>query len=267
MSARRFAGLAAAVPLSFGVAAAAASGGGQEIAGYGMSLTLPPGWVGHVLPGEINSIAPSGAILQLDEAVVSPQRYVRLPQQVNTGTTRLFITSGGRKFFLYVHTTSANLAAMNRVLQSVRIAPWSAPLAAPHFRGARGWQAGHSGSSPAARADVSAWASTVAYANSPVDLPPEATLARIGARGVIVWVGLVRPRANHPFPVRKDPLDLKQAFCTRAWEGAIPGVMQCTLWSHMPGRFEISIYVYLRNQDRLPAAQAELRRLVLPTWP
>lgn len=97
--------------------------------------------------------------------------------------------------------------------------------------------------------------------------PPDATRARAGARGVVAWVGLVRPRRTHPFPVRKDPLDLRQAFCTRAWEGAIPGVTQCTLWSHIPGRFEISVYVYLRERSRLGAAQAELRRLVPPKWP
>jgi hypothetical protein len=34
---------------------------------------------------------------------------------------------------------------------------------------------------------------TVAYVNSPIDLPPEATFAHAGAGGVVVWVGLVRP--------------------------------------------------------------------------
>ena len=43
--------------------------------------------------------------------------------------------------------------------------------------------------------------------------------------------------------------------------------MQCTLWSHLPGRFETSVYVYVKERSRLEAAQAELRRLVLPTWP
>jgi hypothetical protein len=266
MRTRLLAPLAAAA-LLVGTLAAVASGSGREIRGYGMSLALPPGWVGHVLPGEITAIARSGTVLQLDEAVVQPQRYVPLPRHVHPGTTRLFVSSAGRKFFLYVHTTAANLAATNHALASVRIQPWSAPLAPPRFRNAPGWQVGHSSPAPAARAYVSAWASTVAYENSPVDLPPDATLARTGRAGIVAWVGLARPRSSHPFPVRRDPLDLKQAFCTRAWEGAIPGVMQCTLWSHVPGRFEISVYVYLRNRDRLPAAQAELRRLVLPRWP
>jgi hypothetical protein len=255
-----------AVATALAVAGAAASAG-VRVHGFGLALTPPPGWVGHVLPGEIDAIAPEGAVVQVDEAVVSPQRYVRLPTRVRAGTTRLFVESGGRKFFLYVHTTAANVAATNGVLRSIRIRPWTAPLAPPRSRRAPGWQAGHSGPAPTARASVSGWASTVAYANGPVDLPPDATLARAGPRGVVVWVGLVRPRRARAFPVRKDPLDLKHAFCTRAWEGAIPGVMQCTLGSHVPGRFEISVYVYLRQRSRLPAAQAELRRLVLPRWP
>ena len=259
--------LAGAIAATSAFAGASTAASGRGVHGYGLSLTLPSGWIGHVLPGEIVAIAHSGAVVQLDEEFVSPQRYVRLPQRVRSGTTRLFVATGGRKFFLYVHTTAANLVAANQVLSSVRAVPWSAPLAPPRFRAVSGWQAGHSGPAPAAWASVSAWASTVAYANSPVDLPPEATLARAGRRGVVVWVGLVRPRRTHPFPVRKDPLDLKQALCTRSWEGAIPGVMQCTLWSHVPGRFEISVYVYLREQSRLGAAQAELRRLELPKWP
>lgn len=249
------------------LAGASVAANGRGVHGFGLSVTLPPGWVGHVLPGEVFAIARSGASIQLDEAVASPQRYVRLPQRVHTGTTRLFVEAGRRKFFLFVHSTTANLAATNAVLASVRIRPWSAPLAPPHFLRAPGWQVGHSGPAPATRANVSGWASTVPYANSPVDLPPDATLARPGTRGVVVWVGLVQPRRSHPFPVRKDPLDLKQAFCTRAWEGEIPGVMQCTLSSHMPNRFEISVYVYVRERSQLAAAQAELRRLVLPKWP
>jgi hypothetical protein len=56
--------------------------------------------------------------------------------------------------------------------------------------------------------------------------------------------------------VRKDPLDFKQAFRMRTWEGAILGVTQCTLWSHMRGRVENSIYVYLRSRDRKAGARA-----------
>ena len=187
--------LSAAVATMAALLVPAASGGAQarSVHGYGLSLALPSGWVGHVLPGEINAIAPEGAIVQLDEAVVSPQRYVRLPNHVRAGTTRLFVVVGGRSFFLYVHTTTPRLAETDRVIASVRATPWSAPLAAPRFRSSRGWQVGHSGPHPRRSAYVSAWASTVAYQNSPVDLPPEATLARAGARGVVVWVGLVRP--------------------------------------------------------------------------
>ena len=174
-------------------------------------MSYPLGWVGHVLPGEIAAIARSGAVLQLYEAVVQPQRYVPLPRHVHPGTTRFFVASGGRKFFLYVHTTVANLAATNHALASVRIRPWSAPLAPPRFRDTPGWQVGHSSPAPAARAYVSAWASTFAYDNSPVDLAPDATLAHVGTRGIVAWVGLVRPRRSHPFPVRNDALDLRRS--------------------------------------------------------
>jgi hypothetical protein len=128
-----------------------------------------------------------------------------------------------------------------------------------------GWQVGHGGPQPRPpHGYLSVWASTVAYQNSPFDLPPDATLARAGAGAVVVWVGLQPPRRRNPFPVRNNPLDLRKAFCTRAWEGSLPGVTQCTLWSHVLDRFEISVYVYLRQRARLQAAQHELRRLVLP---
>lgn len=247
--------------------ATSASAETRTLHGYGLSLTPPPGWVAHVLPGEVDAIASQGAVVQLDESIVSPQRYVRLPQHVSAGTTRLFVEAGGRRFFLYVHTTAAQRAATNLALASVRVTPWSAPLAPPHFSSSRGWQVGRSGPTPRSYASVSAWASTAPYENSPVDLPPEATLVRDGTHGIVVWVGLSRPRRTGPFPVRSDPLDLKQADCTRSWEGAIPGVMQCTLWSQVPGRWQISVYIYLKHRNQLPAAQAELRRLVLPRWP
>lgn len=250
--------------------AGTALGGGSPhaVRGYGLSVIPPPGWVGHVLPGEITAIAPQGAVVQLDEAAVSPQRYVRLPKHVRAGTTRMFVRAGGRAFFLYVHSTAARLAETNRALASVRVTPWSAPLAPPRFASSPGWQVGHSGPTPnSAQAQASAWASTVAYENSPVDLPPDATLAYAGSGGIVVWVGLSRPRRTNPFPTRLDPLDLRQALCTHSWEGAIPGVIQCTLGSQVPGRYQISIYVYLRERSRLGAAQAELRRLALPAWP
>jgi hypothetical protein len=248
--------------------AASAGAGGRSVHGYGLSLRLPSGWGGSVDPGEIAAVAPSGADLQLYEAVVSPPRYVRLPRRVRAGTTRLFVEAGGSTFFLYVHTTRQRLAETDRVLASVRVSPWTAPLAAPRFRIAPGWQVGHSGPQPAMpRGYVSAWASTAAYRDGPIDLPPEGTLARAGRGAVVVWVGLTRPRRTNPPPVRRDPLDLERAFCTFGWEGGIPGVMQCTLASLVPGRYEVDVYVYVRQRSRLTAAQAELRRLVLPAWP
>jgi hypothetical protein len=256
------------VTAALALVGASASAGARGVHCYGFSLRLPQGWGGQVLPGEIDAIAAQGAFVQLDEALVSPQRYVPLPRHVRAGTTRLFVEAGGRKFFLSVHTTAARLAETNQVLASVRAKPWSAPFAAPRFTSSPGWQVGRSGPQPSRpRGYVSAWASTVAYQNSPIDLPPEATLARAGARGVVVWVGLSRPRRTNPPPVRRDPLDLTHPFCTFAWEGGIPGVMQCTLWSQLPGRYDIDVYVYLRERSRLVAAQRELRRLVLPTWP
>jgi hypothetical protein len=252
-------------PASRAISAGAAA---RSVHGYGLSLTLAPGWLGNVSPGQIAAIAPSGALIQLDEAFVSPPRYVRLPRRVRPGTTRLYVEAGGRKLFLWIHTTAARLAETNRVLASIHAAPWSAPLAAPRFRSSPGWQVGRSGpQSRPPRGYVSAWASTVAYENGPFDLPPVDTLAHGGARAVVVWVGLEPPPRRSPFPVRRDPLDLRQAFCTRGWEGAVLRLMQCTLWSQVPGKYQVDVYVYLQARSRLAAAQAELRRLVLPRWP
>lgn len=254
---RRTFGLRAALVLTLAAGVVAAGSQTRTLHGYGLSLTLASGWRGSVTPGEIAAIAPSGAVLQLDEAFVSPQRYVRLPNRVRPGTTRLYVETGGRKLFLWVHTTAARLAETNRVLASVRAAPWTAPLAAPRFRSSPGWQAGRSGPQPSPpRWYVSAWASTIPYENGPMDLPPDDTLAHAGARDVVVWVGLHRPRRRNPFPVRRDPLDLQQATCTASWEGGIPGVTQCTLWSQVPGLYEVDVYVYLRDRTRLAAASA-----------
>jgi len=259
--------------LTVGVVAAGAfagtSGGANPgiLQGYGLGLTLQPGWSGGVLPGEIYAVARSGALVQLDEAVVSPQRYAQLPQQIRAGTTRSFVAAGGRKFFLFVHTTVAHLAETNRVLRSVRVSQWSAPLAAPRFEGSRGWQVGRSGPRPLDHASASAWASTVAYRNGPSDLPPDATVSHIGAQGAVVYVWVTRPGGEATAAVRKDPLDLKAALCTRQWEGEVPGVTQCILLSRVPRQYDVAVYVYVRERSRLPSVQAELRRLVLPAWP
>lgn len=235
--------------------------------GYGLGLSLQPGWSGGVLPGEIYAVARSGALVQLDEAVVSPQLYSRLPRDIRVGTSRFYVQAGGRKFFLYVHSTAALLAETDRVLRSVRVTPWSAPLAAPRFRSSPGWQVGRSGPKPLDHASVSAWASTVPYENSPVDLPPDATVSHIGARGAVVYVWVTRPGGEATAAVRKDPLDLEAAHCTRQWEGQVPGVMLCTLLSRIPRRYDVAVSIFVRERSRLPAVQAELLRLVLLAWP
>ena len=63
---------AAATAAALLVLAASASAQLRSVHGYGLSLAPRSGWVGHVLPGEINAIASEGAIVQLGEAEPFP---------------------------------------------------------------------------------------------------------------------------------------------------------------------------------------------------
>lgn len=162
---------------------------------------------------------------------------------------------------------------MIEFLAALALAPWSHPLA---FRPLPGWQTGRSGNThsvyvaPLRRVATSqestAWiAGNVRYRDHATADPPNKTLARFPANGVIVWAVIFNPAPRAQKTIR---LDLGQAKRFDCCEAAYVAGGEYELAGSGPGRFYsviVRVYFGSRPTNALrAAAQRALGQLELP---
>lgn len=171
---------------------------------------------------------------------------------------------------------SALVVATGALVPHVRDAPatpWANPLS---FRPVAGWQTGASGNTRSAYTargphatvplESTAWiARNVRYADEATADPPNKTLGRLPARGIIVWAVIYAP-ASGGRPVQ---LDLRRARHLECCDGRVRvegGTLE--LAGYGPRRaYSMIIRVYFGSRptrSALAAAQGALNHLQLP---
>jgi hypothetical protein len=189
----------------------------------------------------------------------------------------------GRSFALFAETgaaqpTAAGLAGLNLLVRSLEVEPgdfYPGTVAPARFPAEPGW---HLLTSPrisvGPETSATSIAATVPYGDALDAFPPHRTLERLPASGVIIYVTLVADNRNPPLApdhggVRRVHLQAPRSGCG-SFEG-IPDLATCPLHVVVAHRYVIEgwvIYGRARpTHSQQALAQAELSRLLLPTWP
>jgi hypothetical protein len=175
------------------------------------------------------------------------------------------------------------LESLNALLATFRVEAGSVQygFVEPAFFASRpGWLRGSSGRVES-RVDgdwVTSWASTIPYADDWNALPPQRTLERLPANGIVIWVGLERNSRFPPsttsdseFPPLMPPFRIGQFERQDGWEGQIAGKPQYVLWGKVKGQYHIDLRVYFGRREPGAAAIGEANAMLglirLPEWP
>jgi hypothetical protein len=256
----------------------------NTVHGYGMSITVPPGWHGRITHGLVR-VSGAGLRFEIRESTPGrrPNPFFRrrtVPtlhaRDFRSAEHHLGFTLSGRQFavlpFPAPGPAPATLRTVNTILRSFTVRRghfYGGPLAPARFPTQPGWFAGERGGTLLAEGgQTETWAATVPYRDPPLQIPPHRTLRRLPAGGIIIWVMLSRDSA-----VRLEPLNslrISRRLITSSFEGLPRGI---GLYRADVRRrpYDISVWVFFKGvhpaSSVIARAQAELDRLRLPTWP
>jgi N-acetylneuraminic acid mutarotase len=264
------------------------------------TATLPPerGWLSTELG---RSLRPGDLGVLLFEAErgfgvpIEPSVYLRGPARPFTARefahtsrqrfARRNFTVGGRFFDLFVEARDrapgpralGRLNALVRSLEIERGDHYPGTVEAARFPPAWGWSTRTRGAVPFRPVTVSVTVSaTIAYRDPHNALPPRRTLEALPPDGIAIRVTLVADNRQIPVASRDDrelarrPYRLADGSCG-AFKGFPESVRACVLRALVPRQYRVEIWVlYGRASPTRPQrarAQAQLDRLVLPSWP
>jgi hypothetical protein len=272
----------------------------ERLHGYGISMSLPPGWNGRVTRGELDaasadSLGPDDIRLRLLEHAtnggfvarrvpisLTPAEFV--PPVGESDPNIPAMTGGsfvdqGRYFVLWVDAGSFPPSAeaveqANAALATLTVEPgdfYPGTVEPATFGPVDGWHTGTSGSTDA-RPDgqqTFTWASTVPYRDEPFQFAPHKTLAALPPDGIAIDVQLFGPddRAAGVVP----PFRVGQAEEPGSFEGVDSRDPLYAIRGRASGqKYDVEISVFFGRPhptaDQIAAANAELARLRLPDW-
>ena len=187
----------------------------------------------------------------------------------------------GRFFDLFVETgarqpTPSGLAGLNQLVRSLRVEPgdfYPGTVAPARFAASPGW---HVRTSPRVALAPETWsiaiAATASYRDALDAFPPHATLARLPADGVIVYLDLLASNRDPPLAGGPPPEALPAEYLRcGSFEGVPDRYAVCPVHAVRRGEYTIDGWV-VYGRARPTGAQragtrAELARLELPAWP
>jgi hypothetical protein len=204
------------------------------------------------------------------------------------GFARRLFSVSGRAFVLFVETGSVPppprmLESLNALLGRLQVeaGDFHTGFVEPAVFPARaGWETGNSGRvETKAQGDwLTAWASTIPYADEWNALPPQATLEKLPRDGIVIWVALERNSRFPPsstdsseYPPLTPPIRLEQFERQDGWEGQSRGIPQYVLWGKVRGQYHLDLRVFFGTRDPSAAMIGEADRMLgslqLPQWP
>jgi hypothetical protein len=272
------------VALAFLLAAVTGSAAASVLHGYGMSITIPPGWRGQITHGLVR-VRGGGLRFEIRESTpgarADPFFRRRTVPTLRTAEFRssehhLGFTLSGRQFailpFPAQKVTRAALRAANAMLRSFAATRghfYGQPLRPARFPAGRGWLVGARGGKLLAEGgQTETWAATVPYRDPPLQIPPHRTLRRLAPDGSIIWVMLSRDSAVRLRP--SNSLHIRRQLISDNFEGLPRGIglYRATVRRRT---YDLDLWVFfktVRPASRVTSlAQAELDRLRLPAWP
>jgi hypothetical protein len=195
-------------------------------------------------------------------------RFARRNFTINGRFFDLFVEGGSRA------ATTAAIASLNTLVASLRVSrgdfyPGHVPGAV--FSPAPGWRSvgGHS-VALAPETSTTTIASTVPYADALNDFPPQRTLKTLPRNGIVVFVQLIASNRDPPLAKGSAGDRIRVTGCG-GFEGVPPTTSVCHLSGLRNGQYVIDGFVVYGRAHPSAAmtarANAELQRLVLPTWP
>jgi hypothetical protein len=192
----------------------------------------------------------------------------------------------GRLFDLFVEArervpTRRALRRLNALVGSLEIERgdfYPGVVEPARFQAAPGWSERTAGALPFRPVTVSVTvASTIAWRDALNALPPRRTLEALPPDGIALRVSLIADDRHVPIADRRDrglarpPYRLTHASCPGRFEGFPESVRACVLRSLVPRQYRVEIWVIYGRKRPTPRqrarAQAQLDRLVLPSWP
>jgi hypothetical protein len=190
---------------------------------------------------------------------------------------RVDFRDGGRAFTAHVYGPPQRRREALAILDSLRVrpAPFHERLHAAQFPRAAGWHTRIGApprENPACLTQRVSWASTVPFADSPSSLPPQKTIARLPADGIIMAVVQHVDRCRQLRGIRalRPPLGL--AHATRS---DFPGprgdeLPLYRILGRFAGRYNLDLWVFYGRrhptQAQRAAAQRELDGVRWPAW-
>jgi hypothetical protein len=258
-----------------------AAEGGKHLSGYGIDLTLPPGWDGRLSAGVIEAasfelpqqVDPSGpfagtsedVLLRLLERGGSDPPYItaRLPvrlaptefvppqngERAPALSSRSFVASG-RQFLLTISAGSllpspTALVEANEALASLKIQPgdfYPGEVEPAIFASAPGWYTGTGG--PGAVEPDGEQTTTWA---STVAFRGDvySTLSALGPDDIVISVLLFRTTLfESHLPVKEPPYRLDEFEILPGWEGQVDDVPEYRLWVRRGPQYNVDARVY-----------------------
>jgi hypothetical protein len=180
---------------------------------------------------------------------------------------RVDFRDGGRAFTAHIYGPPARRRQALDILDSLRVrpAPFSTRLHAAHFPFAPGWRtriSGPSGENPSCLTQRVSWASTVAFRDGPMQLPPHRMIATLPPDGIIIAVTqyVDRCRRLRGIRARHPPLSL-----TDATRSGFPGprgddLPLYTILGRFAGRYDFDVRVFYGRREPTAAQRAAAQR-------
>lgn len=276
--------MARLVAVAFVFAGLTGSGTPTALHGYGMSITIPPGWHGRITHGLVR-VRGEGLFFEIRESTpeARPDPFFRRRTVPTLHATdfrsaehHLGFTLSGRQFALLPfpaqRVTPSAIRTANDVLRSFTAKPgrfYGQALPPARFPMEPGWFVGARGGKLLAEGgQTETWAATVPYRDPPLQIPPHRTLRRLAPDGIILWVSLSRDSALRQRPF--NSLRIRRRLISNNFEGLPRGIGLYRAVVRRPP-YDVGLWVFFKSVRPAPRtiarAQTELDRLRLPAWP
>ncbi len=223
--------MARLVAVAFVFAGLTGSGTPTALHGYGMSITIPPGWHGRITHGLVR-VRGEGLFFEIRESTpeARPDPFFRRRTVPTLHATdfrsaehHLGFTLSGRQFALLPfpaqRVTPSAIRTANDVLRSFTAKPgrfYGQALPPARFPMEPGWFVGARGGKLLAEGgQTETWAATVPYRDPPLQIPPHRTLRRLAPDSPEVPARM-SPSVRHHHPHR-PPKATGLAFGSGLW--------------------------------------------------